>query len=64
MKQDKEEPKMPLHAHSRIRLNIYVPRHIYEAITEIAAEEDWNKTQVVTEALKKYIKQHKTGGIS
>lgn len=47
---------------SRVRINTYVKRSIYEQAMEIAREEDETMTYVVREALKRYIKFHKAKG--
>lgn len=50
-----------LHAHSRVRLNVYVKKHIHDGIMDIAKEEGWTLTDVVRESLKVYIKEYKEG---
>lgn len=44
---------------SRVRINTYVKRSLYDQAMEIAKEEDETMTYVVREALKRYIKYYK-----
>ena len=50
------------HAHSKVRMNIWVKKHLHDGAMDIAREEDWTLTDVVREALKCYIRQRKEGG--
>ena len=48
------------HAHSKVRMNIWVKKHLYDAAMDIAKEEDWTQSDVVREALKYFIRKQKS----
>lgn len=48
------------YAHSKVRINVWVPKHLRDGALEVAGEESWSLTAVVCEALKKYVRAHKT----
>lgn len=61
MDEDKSSNKPAVQIHqSRIRINTYIKRSLYEQAMEIAKEEDETMTYVVREALKRYIRFYKS----
>lgn len=55
-------PNEPKIVRDRVRMNIWVKRHLYNSAIDIAKEDDKSLNDVVREALKNYIDKRKSQG--